>query len=71
MVQPRHKILWPHKDHSPRNSGGEEKERQTEETMDRLCKGMDRETTCRDPGTGTQLQQMEETGANLVWMAPR
>ena len=25
------------------NSGGEEKERQTEETMDRQCRGMDRE----------------------------
>ena len=48
MFRPRHKILWPHKDHSPRTSGGEEKERQTEETMDRQCRGMDGKTICRD-----------------------
>ena len=56
---------------SQRNNGGQEKERQTEETMDRQCRGTDRETTCRDPGTGTQPQQMEETGAHLVGMAPQ
>ena len=71
MVQSHHKILWPHKDHSPRNSGGEEKERQTEETIDRQQRGMDRETISWDPGTGTQPQQMEETGAQLVKMVPR
>ena len=56
-----------------RETEGEEKERQTEEMMDRYCRGMDRGTTCRDPGTGTQpqLQQMEETGAQLVSTAPR
>ena len=48
MVRPRHKILWPHKDRSPRTSGGEEKERRTEETMDRQCRGMDGKTICRD-----------------------
>ena len=48
------------------NSGGEEKERQTEETMDRHCSGMDRETISRDPGTGTRRQQLEETVEQLV-----
>ena len=43
IVRSRHKILWPHKGQSPRNCGGEEKERRTEETMDRQCRGMDRE----------------------------
>ena len=32
---------------------------------------MDRETISWDPGTGTQLQQMEETGAQLVKMVPQ
>jgi len=55
-----------------REREGEEKERQTEEMMDRYCSGMDRETICRDPGTGTQpqLQLMEENGAQLVRTAP-
>ena len=66
-----HKILWPHKDRFPRTSGGEEKERQTEETMDRQCRGMDGKTICRDTGTGTQPQQMEETAAQLVRTASR
>ena len=69
--RPRHKLLWPHKDRSPRTSGGEEKERRTEETVDRQCRGMDGETICRDTGTGTQPQQMEETAAQLVRTASR
>ena len=39
--------------------------------MDSYCKGMDRETICRDPGTGTQSQQVEETSAQLVGKAPQ
>ena len=35
------------------------------------CRGMDRETTCRGPSNGTQPQQMEETCAQLVRMAPQ
>ena len=32
---------------------------------------MDGETISGDPGTGTQWQQTEETGAQLVQTAPR
>ena len=39
--------------------------------MDRQCRGMDGKTICRDPGTGTQPQQMEETAAQLVRTASR
>ena len=39
--------------------------------MDRQCTGMDGETICRDTGTGTQPQQMEETAAQLVRTASR
>ena len=38
--------------------------------MDRQCRGMDRETISRDPGSGTRRQQMKETGAQLVRTAP-
>ena len=47
------------------NSGGEEKE------ADNNYRGIDRETIGRDPATGTQPQQMEETGAQLVRTASR
>ena len=58
MVQPRHKILWPHK--------AKEQWRGREREADRGNKGQTVQrngqgTTCRDPGTGTQPQQMEET----------
>ena len=44
--------------------------REAEETIDGQQRGMDRETISWDPGTGTQLQQMEETGAQLVKIVP-
>ena len=41
-------------DRSTKNCGGEKKERQTEEKMDGQHRGVDRETSCGDPGSGTQ-----------------
>ena len=41
------------------------------QTMGWQYRGMDRETISWDPGTGTQPQQMEETGAQLVQTVPR
>ena len=65
MVRPRHKILWPHKDRSPRTSGGEEKERRTDNAEEWTGKPF------AETSIGTQPQQMEETAAQLVRTASR
>ena len=51
--RPQDLVTWPRKDRSLRNSGGEEKEtdrgNETEETTDRQCRRMDRETILERP----------------------